>query len=213
MFQPYYYSLLFTAIVWSLAALVQVCTSSPPLYTCATIPHSGCMFGNQLVRCPSVCSYFFDAIENALVNDKSSLYTLQRAFFPDGEQKPNVVDIYTTLILDQVIDVPCDSEFNIFRNVSTNNINDGLVSLGGMDSTITSLCSDDGDLLCYNESTHTVTWNRGSQINASFCKSNVSCSRKEYRWHHVWSNAVLTNVIERESLGLISSINSVAYIT
>ena len=67
-------------------AAVQLCTSSPPLHTCAAIPHRGCRFGtDQPTRCPSVCSYFFDAIESALVGDKSSLYTLQRAFFPEGE--------------------------------------------------------------------------------------------------------------------------------
>lgn len=159
-------------------AAIQLCTSSPPLYTCATIPHMACTFGtDQPTRCPSVCSYFFDAIESALVGDKSSLYTLQRAFFPEGKQKPTVVDIYTTLILEQVIDVPCDSDRNVFRDEDISNL---------QAMNMSSLCNNNSDL---------------------------SCSRMEYRWHHVWTSGVLANVIERESLGLISSINSFAYIT
>ena len=94
---------------------VQVCVSSPALHTCARIPFDSCSFDNQSEECPSDCSYFFDAMEAALVNDKSALYSLQRAFFPTGEQKPNIVDIYTTLILEQAIDLSCDSERNIFK--------------------------------------------------------------------------------------------------
>ena len=167
---------MFAAALLILAG-VQTCFSSPPLYSCATIPYSGCSFGNPSVKCPSVCSYFFDAVETALVSDSSALYTLQRAFFPDGEQKPNVVDIYVSLVLEQAVNLSCDSELNIFRN-------ERIASLSGQNAS--SLCSND---------------------------SGLSCIRKEYRWHHVWTSAVLTNVIERESLGLISSINSLAYIT
>lgn len=169
--------ILCAAIMLSLAG-VQECVASPPLYTCANIASSGCRFGNPSVRCPSVCSYFFDAVEAALVNDPSALYTLQRAFFPDGEQRPNVVDIYLTLILEQVVDLPCDSEMNKFRD------------------TPISLLNGQNDILdnFYND-------------------SEITYSRREFRWHHVWTSAVLTNVIERESLGLISTINTLAYIT
>ena len=96
-------------------------------------------------------------------------------FFPEGEQKPSVVDIYITLILEQVIDVPCDSHLNMFRDEDINNLRTVNITL--------------------------------------FCNNSLNCSRQEYKWHHVWTSAVLTNVIERESLGLISSINSFAYIT
>ena len=152
--------------------------ASPPLHTCANIPFSDCRFGDPSSRCPSVCSYFFDAVETALVNDASILYSLQRAFFPKGEQRPNVVDIYVTLILEQAVDLPCNSDVNDYR-----------------DRSIAELREIDLSNVC-NGSTN----------------SN-NCTRREYRWHHVWTSAVLTNVIERESLGLISSINTVAYIT
>ena len=148
---------------------------SPPLYTCASIPNDSC---DRSVNCPSVCSYFFDAVESALVTDNSALYTLQRAFFPSGEQQPSVVDIYVTLILEQVVNVSCDSELNSFRNERI----DSLMNA----TSISSLCNN---------------------------ISNLNCIRQEFKWHHVWSSAVLTKVIERESLGLISSINSLAFIT
>ena len=168
--------IIITLLLLNLAG-VQVCVSSPALRTCARIPFDSCSFDNQSEECPSDCSYFFDAMEAALVNDSSALYSLQRAFFPNGEQKPRVVDIYMTLILEQAIDLSCDSERNIFRN-----------------ETIASL-------------------NRQSVINVCNSNSEVNCTRKEYRWHHVWTSSVLTRTIERESLGLLSSINSIAYIT
>ena len=155
-------------------------SSATSLYACAEIPLRGCRFSNLSSDCPSVCSYFFDAIEAALVSDKSALYTLQRAFFPEGEQRPNVVDIYITLILNQVVDLPCDSELNDFRDASIDRLSE--MSL---------------------EETCRV----------GLITNRYNCTRREYRWHHVWTSAVLTNVIERESLGLISSINTVAYIT
>ena len=153
---------------------VQVCSASPPLRTCANIPFSGCRFGDPSSQCPSVCSYFFDAVETALIDDTSVLYTLQRAFFPEGQQQPNVIDIYVTLIVEQAIDLPCDSELNDYR-----------------DRNIAEL----------------------RELNLTDVCNGRNCTRQEYRWHHVWTSAVLTNVIERESLGLISSINTVAYIT
>ena len=158
---------------------VHLSSASPPLGTCANVPFSGCRFGSRSSMCPSVCSYFFDAIEDALVSDTSALYTLQRAFFPEGEQRPNVVDIYITLILDQAVDLPCDSELNDYRNRS-------IAELGDLD--LNDICDSSSAI-------------------------NYNCTTKEYRWHHVWTSTVLTNVIERESLGLISSINTVAYIT
>ena len=154
---------------------VQVCESSPPLYTCASIPNGSC---DRSANCPSVCSYFFDAVENALVTDNSALYTLQRAFFPSGEQQPSVVDIYVTLILEQVVNVSCDSELNSFRN-------ERIDSLDNL-SNVSALCDANPDL---------------------------NCIRREFKLHHVWSSGVLTSLIERESLGLISSINSLAFIT
>ena len=163
--------IVFSVTVFSLAGV----QASPPLRFCANIPFSGCRFGDPSSQCPSVCSYFYDAVENALVDDASALYTLQRAFFPEGQQRPNVVDIYITLILEEAVDLPCDSELNSYRDRS-------IAELRGLD------------------------------LN-NVCNSSNNCTRKEYRWHHVWTNAVLTNVIERESLGLISSINTVAYIT
>ena len=173
-----FYEIIIIATSLSFAG-IQVCVSSPPLRTCARISSSGCRFSDPSVRCPSDCSYFFDAVETALVNDTSALYTLQRAFFPDGEQKPAVVDIYITLIMEQAVDLPCDNE--LVGDVS-------LASLGVQNDIVKSLCA--------NASTELF-----------------NCSRKQYRWHHVWTSAVLTNVIERESLGLISSINSVAFVS
>ena len=166
--------LLFTAVVAMALIEVPFVQCSPPLSSCASIPDEGC---DGLENCPSVCSYFFDAVENALVTDNSALYTLQRAFFPNGEQKPSVVDIYVTLVLEQVVDLPCDSELNNLRNEQ-----------------IDSLSNVDMNDLCNNN-------------------TDFNCSRKELKWHHVWSGGVLTKVIERESLGLISSINSLAFIT
>ena len=153
-----------------------MCLTSPPLRTCANVPFSSCRFGDASSRCPSVCSYFFDAVETALVGDASALYSLQRAFFPEGQQQPNVVDIYVTLILEQAIDLPCDSEINEYR-----------------DRTVAEL-------------------RKMNLSNVNVC-SGSNCTRLEYRWHHVWTSGVLTNVIERESLGLISSINTMAHIT
>ena len=171
----------FLGIVFLVAAFslsgVQVCSGSPPLRTCANIPFSGCRFGDPTSRCPSVCSYFFDAVETALVNDASALYALQRAFFPEGQQQPNVVDIYVTLVLEQAVGLPCDSELNDFRDMD-----------------IAELQSEQ-DL-----------------INVCNGSSN-NCTQLEFRWHHVWTSGVLTNVIERESLGLISSINTLAFVT
>ena len=167
--------IVFFVAVFSLAG-VQVCLTSPPLRTCANVPFSSCRFGDASSRCPSVCSYFFDAVETALVGDASALYSLQRAFFPEGQQQPNVVDIYVTLILEQAIDLPCDSEINDYR-----------------DRTVAEL-------------------RKMNLSNVNVC-SGSNCTRLEYRWHHVWTSSVLTNVIERESLGLISSINTMAYIT
>ena len=168
----------FSVTVFSLVG-VQVCSASPTLRTCANIPFRDCRFGNPSVQCPSVCSYFFDAVETALVDDPSALYTLQRAFFPEGEQRPNVVDIYITLVLEQAVDLPCDSNLNDYRDSR-------ISELSGLD--LSNVCNS-----------------------SSF--NNFNCTQKEYRWHHVWTSAVLTNVIERESLGLISSINTVAFIT
>jgi hypothetical protein len=167
--------IVFLVAIFSLAG-VQVCSTSPPLRTCANVPFSGCRFGDASSRCPSVCSYFFDAVETALVGDASALYTLQRAFFPEGQQPPNVVDIYVTLVLEQAVGLPCDSELNDYRD-------------------------------------RTIAEVRGLDLSASNICSGGNCTRQEYRWHHVWTSAVLTNVIERESLGLISSINTLAYIT
>ncbi len=155
-----------------------MCSTSPPLRTCANVPFSGCRFGDPSSRCPSVCSYFFDAVETALVGDASALYTLQRAFFPEGQQPPNVIDIYVTLVLEQAVGLPCDSELNDYRDRT-------IAEVRGLDLSASNVCSGTGS----------------------------NCTRQEYRWHHVWTSGVLTNVIERESLGLISSINTVAYIT
>ena len=170
--------MVFMVVISLTFAAVQVCVSSPPLRTCARIPSSGCRFNDPSVRCPSDCSYFFDAVETALVNDANVLYTLQRAFFPDGEQKPAVVDIYVTLIFEQAVNLPCD----IFEDVS-------LAFLEEQSDIVELLCANATEFEFFN------------------------CSRKQYRWHHVWTSTVLTNVIERESLGLISSINSVAFVS
>ena len=179
----------FLGVMFSVAVftftVVQVCLASPPLHTCANIPYTGCRFGDPSSRCPSICSYFFDAVETALVSDASALYALQRAFFPEGEQRPNVVDIYVTLILDQAIDLPCNSDLNVYRDRSID-------ELRGLN--LSGVCTGSGN---------------GTSGSHTYC----NFTRKEYRWHHVWTSAVLTNVIERESLGLISSINTVAYIT
>ena len=163
--------IVFLVTVFGLAGV----QGSPPLRTCANVPFRGCRFGDPSSQCPSVCSYFFDAVETALVNDTSALYTLQRAFFPEGQQRPNVIDIYVTLILEQAVDLSCDSELNDYRDRS-------IAEVRGLDL-------------------------------SNICNGSNNCTRREYRWHHVWTSAVLTNVIERESLGLISSINTVAYVT
>ena len=49
------------------------------------------------------CSYYYDLLENALLNDSDNVYRLQRAFFPPNGDTPSEVDIGVTIIVGEIV--------------------------------------------------------------------------------------------------------------
>ena len=49
------------------------------------------------------CSYYYDLLENALLNDSDNVYRLQQTFFPQRGDPPNAVDISVSISVGEIV--------------------------------------------------------------------------------------------------------------
>ena len=53
------------------------------------------------------CSYYYDLLENALLNDSNNVYSLQQAFFPTNGETPTKVDYRVTITIGGILNTSC----------------------------------------------------------------------------------------------------------
>ena len=92
-------------VVCTCISVMQLSSAAPTLGTCGQPTQD-------------VCSYFFNALELAFVNNSDVPYALQRAFFPTGTISPLLLDVHTTVTVTNIPSVQCTDEDFQYRSSS-----------------------------------------------------------------------------------------------